>query len=66
MAMAKGKTPGYDGILVELFQRLWSTIGKYFHQILSLDFSKVYDKVLWTFLFHAMHKLKIHVIFFNR
>ena len=30
MSMAKGKAPGHDGILVELFQKLWSSLGQDF------------------------------------
>ena len=32
--MAKEKAPGHDGIPTELFQKLWSTIGNDFHQML--------------------------------
>ena len=30
-SMAKGKAPGHDGIQMEFFQKMWPTLGKYFH-----------------------------------
>lgn len=32
--MAKGKAPRYDGILVEIFQQLWPTLGDDFHRMI--------------------------------
>ena len=33
-SMAKGKAPGHYGIPIELFQKLWLTIGHDFHRII--------------------------------
>jgi hypothetical protein len=33
-AMAKGKAPGNDGIPMEFFHSMWSTIGKDFHRMI--------------------------------
>ena len=35
MSMAKGKAPGHDGIPVELFQKLWPSLGQDFHLMIS-------------------------------
>lgn len=35
MSMTKRKDAGHDGILVELFQELWSTLGQDFHLMIS-------------------------------
>lgn len=32
--MAKGKAPGHDGIPVEFFQQMWSTLGGDFHHMI--------------------------------
>lgn len=31
MSMAKGKAPEYDGVLIELFQKMWLTVDKTFY-----------------------------------
>ena len=35
MSMAKGKASGHDGIPVELFQKLWSSLGQIFFLMIS-------------------------------
>ena len=44
-AMAKGKAPGYDGIPVEFYQKLWPTIGKDFYLMIAkgIEDRKLHD-----------------------
>ena len=46
-SMAKGKTPGHDDIPVELFQKMWYTIGKDFRLMvkMSIEEKKLHEGI---------------------
>lgn len=43
--MAKGKAPGHDGIPIEFFQKLWSTVGQNYLKMIQrgIEDGKLHD-----------------------
>lgn len=46
-AMAKGKAPEHDDILVEFFENIWPTVGKDFHLMVAknMEARKFYEGI---------------------
>lgn len=48
-----------DDIVLTQESLHWAKASKQPTVFLKLDFTKIYDKVLWNFLFHTMQKMRI-------